>query len=115
MGTNLGLLHAAFFRAVRWNRLTAEILPVFKPASTTASIVARSVYIAYPHTNCIVKLILYSPSISWSFQIIGDIYILADSFILSTLLSIKELWITLLLLFDKPIIMKTCISYKKNY
>jgi len=58
MGTHLGFLHATFFRAVRWNRLTAEILPVIKPASATASIIARSVDVGYSHTNCTVKLVL---------------------------------------------------------
>jgi hypothetical protein len=51
MSAYIGLLRTTFFRAVRWNRLTAKILPVVKPASTTASIVARSVDIGYSHTS----------------------------------------------------------------
>jgi hypothetical protein len=51
MSADFGLFDTAFFRAVCWNRLTAEILPVFKPASTAASIVTRSIYIDYPHMN----------------------------------------------------------------
>ena len=52
MGANFGFLRAAFFRAVRRDGLTAEILPVVKPASATTSVIARSVDVSYSHISC---------------------------------------------------------------